>query len=306
MEGNPFNARTFDLNLLRTFVALIEERSTVGAAQRLFLSQPTVSGALARMRESLGDELLVRNGRTMEPTPRALELLAAVRPHLDGLAAALAEGQAFDPVADARVFRFGCTDAVALAALPDLSAALRREAPRSSLVVRIGDYRTLPGMLATGEITTALAYLRDDPSATAKIRVVRHSPWVVLRASDQPAIDGLDDFCRRPHALVTPMGDLSGFVDDELAKDGRSRRIALGLSSFALLLTVLPGSDLIATVPDFVADRIARIGGLAVDPCPVAVPLVTNRLAWRAVADRDPGERWFRERVVSAFKEQID
>lgn len=298
------NLATFDLNLLRTFVALIEERSTVGAAQRLFLSQPTVSGTLARLREVLDDELLVRNGRAMEPTPRALELLEAVRPHLDGLSAALAERQAFDPEKDARVFRFGCTDAVALAALPDLSATLRQHAPRSSLVVRVGDYRTLPGMLATGEISTALAYLRDDPSATAKVKVLRHSPWVVLRDPSGPALDGLDDFCRRPHALVTPMGDLSGFVDEELARDGRTRRIALGLSSFALLLTVLPGSDLVATVPDFVAERIASMAHLAVDPCPVAVPLVTNRIAWRAAADRDPAERWFRERVIDAFKAQ--
>lgn len=301
MAENTFNARSFDLNLLKALVALVEERSTVAAAQRLFLSQSTVSGTLARLRELLGDELLVRNGRTMEPTPRALELLEAIRPHLDGLSAALAEGQAFNPAIDERVFRFGCTDAVALAALPSLSAMLRREAPRSHLVVRIGDYRTLPGMLATGEVSTALAYLRDDPSAT-KVKVLRHSPWVVLRDPREPAIEGLDDFCRRPHVLVTPMGDLSGFVDDELAKDGRSRRIMLGLSSFALLLVVLPGNDLIATVPDFVAGHIAGIAGLAVDPCPVAVPLITNRLAWRAIVDRDPGERWFREQVARAFK----
>jgi LysR family transcriptional activator of mexEF-oprN operon len=125
---------------------------------------------------------------------------------------------------------------------------------------------------------------------------------VVLRGPDQPPVAGLDDFCNRPHALVTPLGDLSGFVDTELEKHGLRRRIALGLSSFALLFAVLPDSDLIATVPDFVADAIARIAGVAVDPCPVAVPHVTNRLAWRAVADRDPAERWFRAQVARAFK----
>ena len=301
MDRQPFNLGTFDLNLLRSFVALIEERSTVVAARRLFLSQPTVSGALARLRELTGDQLLVRTGRALEPTARALELLERVKPHLEGITAALVDAVPFDPAKDARVFRFGCTDAVALAALPQLSARLRHDAPYCSLVVRTGDFRTLPQMLASGEISTALAYLRDDPPATTKVRVLVHSPWVILRDASKPTVEGLDDFCARAHALVTPSGDLTGFVDEQLAPLGRTRKIALGVASFAMLLSVLPGTDLIATVPNFVADRLAELGGLAIDPCPVALPLVTNTLAWRAVGDRDPAEQWFRQEVIEAF-----
>jgi LysR family transcriptional regulator, mexEF-oprN operon transcriptional activator len=301
MANQPFNLGTFDLNLLRTFVALMEERSTVLAARRLFLSQPTVSGALSRLRVLLSDEILIRNGRALEPTARAVEFLALIKPHLDGLSVALTEGVLFDPLEDEKVFRFGCTDAVALAALPILSTKLRTLAPRCSLVVRIGDYRVLPGMLVSGEISTTLAYLRKDPPATTKVKVMRHSPWVVVRDAAQPALEGLDDFCSRSHALVTPLGDLAGFVDEQLEKANLSRRIVIGLSSFSLLLAVLPGSDLVATVPDFVAEQLRRIAGLSIDPCPVAVPLVTNTLAWRAVVDRDPAERWFREQVIQAF-----
>lgn len=302
MADPGFNIGTFDLNLLRSFIALIEERSTVGAARRLFLSQPTVSGALARLRALLDDELLVRNGRNLEPTARALELLAAIRPHFDAMTAALSEGLPFNPAEDARIFRLGCTDAVAFAALPHLSATLRREAPHSSLVIRIGDYRMLPAMLASGEISTALGYLRDDPPATAKVKIARHSPWVVIRDPAQLPISSIADFCARPHALVTPLGDLTGFVDDQLAGLGLKRRVALGLSSFALLLAALPGSDLIATVPDFLAEQMRAIGGFAIDPCPVVVAPVTNTLAWRAVTDRDPAERWFRTQLLQAFR----
>jgi LysR family transcriptional regulator, mexEF-oprN operon transcriptional activator len=292
---------TIDLNLLRTLVVVVEERSTVAAARRLLLSQPTISGALARLRDLLGDELLVRNGRALEPTARALEILASVKPHLEAIDAAMGAAAPFDPAVDRRTFRFGCTDAVAFAVLPTLGAALRRMAPDCGLSVRVGDFRVLPGMLANGEISTALAFLRDDPAATTRVKVLRHSPWVVLRDAGRPAIDGIDDFCGRAHALVTPSGDLSGFVDETLAGLGRARRVAVGVSSFSLLLALLPGSDMIATVPDFVAHRLAALGGLAVDPCPVAVPVVTNTLAWRAVADRDPAERWFRQRVAEAF-----
>ena len=290
-----------NLDQMRMLVVLVEERSTVAAARRLHLAQSTVSGALARLREAFGDPLLVRTGRALEPTALALQLAEATRPHLDGLAAAVGAVLGFDPATDARTFRLGCTDAVALAALPALTAALRAEAPACDLVVRIGDYRTLPGMLASGEVSTALGYLRDDLPATAKVSVLRHAPWVVLRDAGQPPVEGLDDFCARPHALVSPLGDLGGFVDDQLRDLGRTRRVAIGLSSFALLLATLPGSDLVATVPDFAATALASSGRLAVDPCPVAVPLVTNTLAWRAVADRDPAERWFRDRVRAAF-----
>ncbi len=301
MTHTRTNLGALDLNLLNALVVLVEERSTVAAARRLGLAQSTVSGSLAKLRETFGDELLVRHGRALEPTVRAMELLAACKPHLEGLTSAIGAVTPFDPGTDSRTFTLGCTDAVAFAALPALASVMRRLAPHCDLSVRVGDYRALPGMLAAGEISTALAYLRDDPPATAKVRVLRHSPWVVLRDPSSPPIDGLADFCSRPHVLVTPAGDLSGFVDDQLKHTINARRVVLGVSSFALLLAVLPGTDMVSTVPDFLAGAIARIGGLAIDPCPVAVPMVTNTLAWRAVTDRDPGERWFRAQVDAAF-----
>lgn len=301
MPSTRTDLGALDLNLLHALVALVEECSTTAAGRRLGLAQSTVSGTLARLRETFDDELLVRQGRGLEPTSRALELVAACRPHLEGLVAAIREAAPFNPTADERVFRLGCTDAVALAALPALTETLRREAPGCGLSVRVGDYRMLPSMLASGEIATALGYLREDSSATDKVRVLRHSPWVVLRDPSQPPLDGLDDFCARPHALVTPAGDLEGFVDEQIAGRGLNRRVVLGVTSFALLLPALRGTDLISTVPDFVGAALTVLGCLAVDPCPVAVPPVTNTLAWRATADRDPAERWFRTRLTEAF-----
>lgn len=290
-----------DLNLVAALVVLIEERSTTAAARRLNLAQSTVSGILARLRDQFEDELLVREGRGLVPTRQAEALLAAAKPHLDGLVAAMGAATPFDPATGARAFRLGCTDAVALMLLPALTAALRRDAPGCDLAVRVGDYRTLPGMLLSGEATLAVGYLREDPHASAKRRVLRHAPWVVLRDRSSPPVRGIDDFCARPQALVTPQGDLSGFVDDQLRALGRRRRVVLGLSSFALILGALPGTDLVTTVPDFVAGRLAEMGGLAMDPCPVAVPPVTNAMAWAASTDRDPAERWFRDRVAAVF-----
>lgn len=290
-----------DLNLISALVVLIEERSTVTAARRLHLAQSTVAGTLARLRNVFGDPLLVRNGRELEPTARALELVALARPHLDALVAAIGETTDFDPLSDQREFRVGCTDAVALATLPVLSATMRSEAPRCDLVVRVGDYQSLPRMLASGEISTALGFLRDDLPANAKVRGLHDSQWVVLRDASRPPVEGLEDFCTRPHALVSPLGDLEGFIDDELDRLGRARRVMVGLSGFALLLSCLPGSDLVATVPDCVATELARMGGLEIDPCPIDAPVLKYSLAWRGVADRDSAEQWFREQVISSF-----
>lgn len=307
MEKPPNDPlRTVDLNLLRLLVALTEERSTVKVGQRLFLSQSTVSGALGRLRTIFGDELLVRTGRSLEPTARALELVSLLKPHLNGLAASLSTSFRFEPATDARTFRFGCTDAAALSLLPRLTRALREQAPVCDLVVRTGDYLDLPAMLAAGEISTALGYLRNTLPATTKIQVLKHSPWVVLRDAGTPPITDIHAYCARPHALVTPLGDLTGFVDEALQQLGGKRRVAIGVASFSLLLSILPGSDLVATVPDFVAERLSALGGLAVDPAPVAIPMVANSLAWRATADSDPAEKWFRSKVRDIFAGRAD
>lgn len=283
-------------------MVLVEEANVTRAARRLGMSQPAASAALARLRDLLRDPVLVRVGRAMQPTSAALALAEGARPHLAGLTEALGGARPFDPARDARVFRFGCTDAVALAALPALAATLAAEAPGCDLVLRLGDYRSLPTMLETNEAGTIAGWLREEAPSSARIRVLRHAPWVVLRDAASAPIGGdIASFCARPHALVTPAGDLSGTLDRLLAERGWRRRVAIGVSSFALLLAVLPGTDRLATVPDFVAHRLARLGGLAIEPCPVVLPTVTNSLAWRAAIDRDPAEAWFRRAVQAAF-----
>lgn len=290
-----------DLNLLRLFVALMEERHVTRAGNRLFLSQPAASGGLKRLREQFGDPLLVREGQELRPTDRACELYEAIAPRLCDLAAALAAGSSFNPAADGRTFRLGCTDAVAFFILPPLLRRLREAAPRCELALRVADYQSFPALLAHGEISAALGYLGEELPANARMRVLRHARWRTLRDPSTPSISGLDSFCARPHALVTARGDLGGMVDDLLRQQGRSRRVVLGVNSFALLGAALPGTDLITTVPDYVAERLALRAGLAAEEPPVGLPSLPNALAWSGARDRDPAEHWFRQQVADAF-----
>ncbi len=290
-----------DLNLLSALVTLVEERSTVRAAVRMHLAQSTVAGILAKLREVFDDEILVRNGRVLEPTARALELARLTKPHIEALSAAAGATLEFEPASSQREFHLGCTDGVALALLPSLTRMMREKAPQCELGVRIGDYRTLPDMLAAGEITTAVGYLQDNLSATARVTTLLTAEWVVLRDASQSPVRDLDDFCHRGHAIVTPRGNLKGFVDEILETMGRKRRVTVGLSQFSLLLATLINSDLIATLPDFIARSLMDFGSLEMDPCPVDVPPIANRMAWVSTAQHDPSQVWFREAIRSNF-----
>jgi LysR family transcriptional activator of mexEF-oprN operon len=230
--------------------------------------------------------------------------MAELGPCLDSLARTLGEATPFDPAADNRTFRIGCTDDVAVALLPAFTARLRELAPRCDLVLRQADYRTIPRMLDSGEIGTAVAYMEDDLPASAKQRVVRRGGFVVARDAETPGPVDLDAYCARPHALVTPQGDLHGFADDALEALGRSRRVVLGLPDFALVRRAVLGTDLLCTLPDFLGEALVASGGLAADPLPFQrpeAPRAEIRMAWRATVDHDPGEEWLRARIVEAL-----
>jgi LysR family transcriptional activator of mexEF-oprN operon len=294
--------RSLDLNLLAVFATLMEERSVTRAGERLGLSQPATSGALARLRETFRDPLFIRTGRSFEPTARALALMDRLAPAMAALAEAVAPAIPFDPATDRRDFRIACQDDIAIPLLPRLMPVLAAEAPFCTLTVRRGDWKTIPAQLEKAEVSTALGYMADDLPANAKRRTVVNGHFVVLRADSDPAPIPLDTYCARPHVLVTPAGDLRGRADEALAALGRSRRVVLGLTDFALLPSVLAGTDLVATVPDFVAETLAAQGGLRIDPTPFQPPPAIITMAWRGAADGDPAERWLRGHIIAALR----
>jgi LysR family transcriptional activator of mexEF-oprN operon len=294
--------RSLDLNLLAVFATLMQERSVTRAGERLGLSQPATSGALARLRETFRDPLFIRTGRSFEPTARALALMERLGPAMAALAEAVAPAIPFDPAIDRRDFRIACQDDIAIPLLPRLMPVLATEAPLCTLTVRRGDWKTIPAQLEKAEVSAALGYMADDLPANAKRRTVVNGHFVVLRADSDPAPIPLDTYCARPHVLVTPAGDLRGRADLSLEALGRSRRVVLGLTDFALLPSVLAGTDLVATVPDFVAETLAAQGGLRIDPTPFEPPPAVITMAWRGAADGDPAERWLRGRIVAELR----
>lgn len=306
MHARPDEAglRRLDLNLLPIFLALMRERSVTRAGQSLFLSQPATSASLAKLRLAFRDELFVRNGNTLEPTARAFELMQELEPALRQIAGSMAGATPFDPVTDTRTFRIGWSDDVAIAAMPLLNR-LRDDAPNCRLVLRAANYRTIPSMLESGEIGTAVGFMADDLPATAKQRVLRRGSFRVLRCAASLGPVDLEAYCARPHVLVTPAGDLHGFADEALEKLGRSRRVVLGLPDFGLIARVLKGTDLLCTVSDALADVLAgslQDRGLVTDPLPFTAERQSIvRMAWRAALDHDPAEMWLRSRIAEVL-----
>ncbi len=293
---NRNDLRRIDLNLLIVFETMMHERSVTRTAEKLFLGQPAISAALGRLRGIFNDPLFVRNGRLMEPTARAQELFELLVPALDSISNAISATSDFEPASSDAVFRIGLSDEVEFSLLPALLKRLRIEAPGVSLVVRRVNYLTLPGLLASGEITVGVSYSEDLP-ANAKRKTLRRSKPLLLRADTAPGALTLDDYCRRPHAIVSFAGDLHGFIDDELAKIERKRRMVLAVPQFNGLASLLGGTDMLATVPDYAAKALVAMGGLRSEPLPFAAQSYELSMAWSGAHDNDPAERWLRSRL---------
>lgn len=297
---NRNDLRRVDLNLLIVFETLMHERSVTRAAEKLFLGQPAISAALSRLRTLFDDPLFVRTGRSMEPTARAIEIGALLSPALDSISTAVSRAAEFDPATSTTAFRIGLSDDVEFALLPQLLKRLRAEAPGIVLVVRRTNYILMPALLASGEISVGVSYTNELP-ANAKRKVLRRSKPILLRADSMPGSIGLDDFCSRPHALVSPAGDLSGFIDEALEKIGRKRHVVLAVPQFNGLSTLLAGTDIIATIPDYTADSLIAAGGLRAQEVPLPVRTFELHMAWRGSQDNDPAERWLRSRLQMFF-----
>lgn len=294
---NRNDLRRLDLNLLIVFETLMHEKSVTRAAEKLFLGQPAISAALSRLRSLFDDPLFVRTGRTMEPTTRAQEIYVLLVPALDSISTAISRASAFDPATSKQAFRIGLSDEVEFALLPALLRRIRTEAPGVVLVIRRANYLLMPGMLTTGEISVGVSYT-DELPANAKRKTLRWSKPMVLRADTIPGPLSLDDFCKRPHAMVSYAGDLNGFIDDELAMLDRQRHVVLAVPQFNGLNSLIAGSDIIATVPDFAAATLTAAGGLRAEPLPFE-PKTSFSLSmvWRGAQDNDPAERWLRPRI---------
>lgn len=294
---------SMDLNLLLALDALLEERSVTRAAGRLGLSQPAASRALGRLRAALGDELLVRAGRALVPTPRAVAMRPELRGALERLGAAVGGAPAFDPAVARRTFHLATADYGMAVLLPPLLARLTAEAPHVDLLIhpQSGDQEAA---LAEGRLDLLVVPRRGAARGLVWTRLIADD-FVCLVRSGHPAVGrtlSLARYVELGHVFVAPAQQPTSVVDEELARRGLSRRIAVRLPSFLAAGQVVARTGLVATLARRVAEL--AIGQLPVRivPVPLELPRLTVSAAWHERVRRDPGHAWFRRLVAESAR----
>jgi DNA-binding transcriptional LysR family regulator len=297
------NVQDIDLNLLRVFDAVLQERSVTAAAGRLGLTQPAVSNALARLRALLGDALFVRTPVGMEATPFARGVAEPVRQALALLDSALAHGPGFEPASATRALRFYMSDLGQIEFLPPLIERVQRAAPGVRLEAVALEVEDIAGALGTGALDLAIGFL-PGLGPPVRRRALFRDPYMCLMRADHP-IKTLTKrkFLDASHALVTYRGG-HRVVEEALERAGLARRISLRLPHFTVVPMVLERTDLICTLPARVARVFERRGKLKSLPPPVPIPVADVAVHWHERFDADQGNRWLREQLIELFAEK--
>lgn len=299
-----------DLNLVVALDALAAERSVTRAARRMGVTQSAMSHSLRRLREALGDPLLVRGRGGMMLTPRAEALAVPVRSGLTTIARALASPGVFDPSRARRSFSMASPDLFDALVVPPLLTRLAGEAPSVDLsIVRLERLR-LVSALETGDLDVAILPRIDgqpeteQPASSGLVRrtLFRDGFACHLRAS-HPALRSGGKltravFVKASHVMVSIAGAGPGFVDRVLAEHGLTRRVALRVPSFVSALAIVARTDLVLTAPTALA-RVSRPStGVVQVPAPLRLPSHGVDLVWHERFTEDPAHRWFRELLL--------
>ena len=295
-----------DLNLLITLDVLLAEGSVTRAARRLRLSPSAMSRALARLRETTGDPLLVRAGRELVPTPRALELRARVRPLLGEVLAVLRPTEQLDPRQLAQTFTLRASDGFVENFGPALLAHIGVQAPGVRLrFVQKVDRESV--QLREGSIDLETGVIGSLTSPEVRTRRLFSDRFVGVVRSGHALAQGeisAERYAAGQHVLVARRDQDTGPMDDALAALGLQRTIASIVGGFTAALALAAGSDLIATVPERHTGNLRA--GMFSFALPLGMPDLTVSLMWHPRMDADPAHRWLRGCMVDACAARIN
>lgn len=292
------NILTFDLNLLRVLDVLLRERNVSRAAERLALSQPAVSNALNRLRDLLDDPLLVRVGRTMQPTPRALELEAPIRAALRQIEESLGEGSRFEPARSRQRFRIALTDYAEMLLMPRLLASLAEQAPGVRIDVQHLSPRLPAEALEKGEIDLALGRFEALPPRFAGVRWMSETLQLVARRDHPQLRTGLDleTFLRLRHLWVHG-GQTRGMVEQWLGEHGLAREIVYTTPNYLQAAHIAAGGDLVAVLPTRLARYFAGLLPLQLFDLPFALGPFDLQIVSLDLRRRDQALQWLVEQI---------
>ncbi|MQR01067.1 LysR family transcriptional regulator [Glaciimonas soli] len=308
---------TLDLNLLRVFDAVMTEQNLTRAANRLAMTQPAVSNALKRLRESLNDELLIRTAHGVKPTQYAEEIWPAIRRALIELETAIAP-EAFDVARAHITFQMAMADATAVLWLPDLINTIERDAPELNIRMVPLTTRDPRQMLVRGDVDLAIGFFPGvteqlSGSQTTSASPIHHErlytgEYVCVMHKDHPLAQEpltLDSYCNAHHLLVSFSGRAHGLIDETLSAMGRKRRILLTVNQFFTAGRVVSSSDLITVLPRHLIDSTGMSDVLVARELPFQTPDVHVDMLWHERDVRNPGHKWLRAHLVKTAHDKF-
>jgi len=295
----------FDLNLLVLFERLLRERRVSAVATALGLSQPAISNGLKRLRGQLGDELFLRTSRGMEPTPFALRLAGPVSDALRTLHASLQEQASFDPRKSARRFTIAMTDIGEIYFLPELLRAMRRVASGVMISTVHNTAIELKREMETGAVDLAIGFIPQLRSGMLQ-RVLFQQRYVCMFRAGHPLDKetmSLAEFSRAEHVVVVSEGTGHGQINEVLERSRARRNVRARVPHFVAVAQILQATDLVASVPEKLAIRLAKPYRLRYLPHPVRLPAIPIKLFCHAKYRRDLANQWLRDLIYERFAE---
>lgn len=292
------NLSKVDLNLFIVFDAIYTEANLTRAGQIVGITQPAVSNALARLRDTFNDPLFVRTAQGMVPTPMAQNIITPVRQALQLLRVSVQESRSFNPSEANKTYRISMTDLTEAVILPHLAARIRRQAPNINVDSFLTRRRETTKELAAGRLDFAIdAPLNTDP----QVRHVRlfEDRYVCIMRKGHPLASKeritLDDYLAQSHIHISSRRNGLGHVDLALGKMGIQRRVMLRSQHYQMAPLVLESTDMVMTVNE----RFARRHNLHWVELPIDdIPPIQTHLFWHESTDQDPANRWMREQII--------
>lgn len=292
-----------DLNLLAALDALLEEGSVAGAAERLYVTAPAMSRSLGRIRRTTGDQILVRTGRTMTPTPYALAVREQVHDLLMQVQGVLAPSRELDLATLDRTFTLRWHDALVALSGPALLTAVREQAPGVRLRFIAESSIDTPelrrgevDLAANADRPTAPEIRSDQVAETQHVIVVRHDHPLTQIETVTAA-----RYAAAEHITVSRRGKLTNILDEELARLDLTRRVVATAPTERAALEFVRSSDLVVTAPESTARSVAADLALALLPLPFDLPAARAYLSWHQRYDTDPAHIWLRELARTAL-----
>lgn len=300
---NPRDIRSLDVGMLRTFDALMRERSVSRAAARLFLSQPAVSASLNRLREAFDDPLFTRTAHGVTPTPRAHALAPQVGKVLADIAALLEADQPFNPATSGRIFRIAGSDHASRNILPVLGQTLAACGSGIRIVWEPPGTWSLPERLHRGDLDLAVVARIKMPRDMETLTLYEDHYVYALRAGHPRAGEPLtlDMFCEIPQIFLGYGSSiLDDTIDDLLQAEGCQRLAQIAVTSFGQIIHQLQHSDHAAILGSRVAQ--AHADKLHIQPLPFTLPGYQSLLCWDARTHADAGIQWLKKEILACYQ----